>query len=202
MRIAFVNRNTHSCCGLFNHTSCCPPLSSSTFSFLQYRWCLLTALFFPVLLIAIKYGLETLQSVAVTMWRTTPSVIWRGRCFVMVKVRIYFCNITHVLHQLHLDTQTCYYVTNFKHQIPSWKANGFSSGQEIPSIFCKLMVPCRFHSSTMVFPTLTQIKPGHTTLIFCLIIHLKIKFAFFIFSPCMFSTFIFSTNSCTFIKHV
>jgi len=112
IRIAFANRNTHSCCGLFNHTSCFPPLSSSTFFFLQYHWWLMAALLVPVSLIAPKYRLKRLQSVALTMWRMTRSVIWRGRCFVVVKVRINFCNITHVLHWLHLNTQTYYNVPN------------------------------------------------------------------------------------------
>jgi len=96
--ILFVNRNTHSCCGLFNHTSCFHPLSSSTFYCLQYRWWLMAALLVPVLLIANKYRWERLQSVALTMWRMTMPVILRTRCFVVINVRIYFYSITHVLH--------------------------------------------------------------------------------------------------------
>ena len=52
-------------------------------------------------------------------------------------------------------------ITNSMKQSPSWQANRFSEGQEIPRILWNPKVHCRIHQIRPTVPALSRINPVH-----------------------------------------
>ena len=74
-------------------------------------------------------------------------------------------------------TGTCvllYLLTYSTEPSPSWEANRFSAGQEIPRILWNPKVRYRIHKCSPPFPILSQLDPVHTTTSHFLKIHLNI----------------------------
>ena len=59
-----------------------------------------------------------------------------------------------------------YLLTYSMKQSPSWEANWFSHGQEIPRILWNPKVHYRFHKSQPLVAILNQINPVHTAILF------------------------------------
>ena len=68
----------------------------------------------------------------------------------------------HGIRQYYLLTHVfTYLLTYFVEQSPSWEANRFSAGQEIPRILWNLKVHYRIHKCSPPVPILNQINPVH-----------------------------------------
>jgi hypothetical protein len=61
-------------------------------------------------------------------------------------------------------------------QSPSWEANRFSAGQEIPRILCNPKFHYRIHNCPPPVPTLSQLDPIHTPTSYFLKVHHDIIF--------------------------